>query len=279
LLVFFGSISSQQVILTQFTYPLLMTIVSAILMWRFAMALNDVSRFNQVLRQEVARAEAALRASFAREQVQIRGAALESERLRLTRDLHDGLAGQLISIVAQCELEGHRFRGVSLAARKALEDLRLVVASLEDVGDDLAIMLAKFREQIEPQLLSQSIRLDWQMTPLPDIGGLRSEHALSLFRLLQEAVGNAARHSGSDEITIAMSARVDNAAGTVQIVVADRGHGRTVYRPGGSGLTNMRRRAEALGAAFLIESGPRGTRVVIRLPLVLPDVMPGAPVI
>lgn len=266
-------------ILTQFTYPLLMTIVSAILMWRFAMALNDVSRFNQVLRQEVARAEAALRASFAREQVQIRGAALESERLRLTRDLHDGLAGQLISIVAQCELEGHRFRGVSLAARKALEDLRLVVASLEDVGDDLAIMLAKFREQIEPQLLSQSIRLDWQMTPLPDIGGLRSEHALSLFRLLQEAVGNAARHSGSDEITIAMSARVDNAAGTVQIVVADRGHGRTVYRPGGSGLTNMRRRAEALGAAFLIESGPRGTRVVIRLPLVLPDVMPGAPVI
>lgn len=272
LLVFFGALPDNRVLLSQFTNLLMTTMISAVLMWRFAMALNEVSRFNRVLRQEVARAEAALRASFAREQVQIRNAALESERLRLTHDLHDGLAGQLVSIVAQCELQGHGFRSVSQAARKALEDLRLVVASLDDVGEDLAIMLAKFREQIEPQLHAQGIKLHWQMTPLPDIGGLRSEHALSLFRILQEAVGNAARHSGSDEITIAMSTVVDNAREAVQIVVADDGNGGAACRSGGNGLANMRRRAKSLGADFAIESGVGGTRVVIRLPLVLPDV-------
>ncbi|HEX3882606.1 MAG TPA: ATP-binding protein [Stellaceae bacterium] len=273
LLVFFGLLPSQQVILTQFTFPLLMTIVSAILMWRFAIALNEVSRFNQVLRQEVAAVESALRASFAREQAQIRTAALENERLRLTRDLHDGLAGQLVSIVAQCELQGGRFLGVSDAARRALDDLRLVVASLDDVGNDLAMMLAKFRERIEPQLHDQQIELDWQMTPLPDVEGLRSEHALALFRVLQEAVTNAARHSGSRRITIAMTAASeDQLEVAVQIVVADNGRGGAAPRPGGNGFANMQRRAHSLGAGLAIESGAAGTRIVIRLPRALPPV-------
>jgi signal transduction histidine kinase len=273
LMVFFGLLPNQQVILTQFTYPLLITIVSAILMWRFAMALNEVSRFNQVLRQEVMAAEAALRASFAREQAQVRVAALENERLRLTRDLHDGLAGQLVSIVAQCELRGGSFLGVSDAARRALDDLRLVVASLDDVGNDLAMMLAKFRERIEPQLNAQGIDLDWQMTPLPDVEGLRSEHTLALFRILQEAVTNAARHSGSGRITIAMAAAPDHHnEAAVQIAVADDGRGGAAPRPGGTGLANMRRRAHSLGADLAVDSDARGTRVVIRLPRILPPV-------
>ncbi|WP_029009680.1 ATP-binding protein [Azospirillum halopraeferens] len=274
-LVFLGVLADQRPYLSRFAAPFLLTVISATLMWRFAMALNEVSRFNAKLRREVAAAEEALRASFAREQAQIRATALESERLRLTRDLHDGLAGQLVSMVAQCELRGPEYREVALAARRALDDLRLVVASLDDVGNDLAMMLALFRERIGPQLQAQGMELHWRMAPLPDVEGLRSEHALALFRLLQEAVTNAVRHSGCREVTIAMApAPAERPGRAVRIVVADRGRGGFAERPGGRGIANMRRRAAVLGADLGVESGEGGTRITIDLPHALPDLAP-----
>lgn len=268
--------------MTRYMAPLLMTVISATLMWRFAKALGEVSRFNDVLRREVATAETELRASFAREQAQTRTAALESERLRLTRDLHDGLAGQLVSIVAQCELPHHDYRRIGAAARQALDDLRLVVASLDDVGNDLGMMLAQFYDRIGPQLQAQGIELDWQMAPLPDIEGLRSEHALTLFRILQEAVTNAVRHSGCRRVAIVMApAPAGNPecgpdrAGrfAVRIVVRDEGRGIpggiAAARPG-KGLNNMRTRAVSLGAELTLLSGSDGTQVIIDLPFLLP---------
>ncbi|MDR6773642.1 ATP-binding protein [Azospirillum sp. BE72] len=276
--------------MTRYMAPLLMTVISATLMWRFAKALGEVSRFNDVLRREVATAEAELRASFAREQAQTRAAALESERLRLTRDLHDGLAGQLVSIVAQCELPQHDYRRIGAAARQALDDLRLVVASLDDVGNDLGMMLAQFYDRIGPQLQAQGMELDWQMAPLPDIEGLRSEHALTLFRILQEAVTNAVRHSGCRRVAIVMapSPACDHEGHpkgkgrfAVRIVVRDEGRGIPGGIPGGirggiaaarpgKGLNNMRTRAVSLGAELTLLSGPDGTRVIIDLPFRLP---------
>lgn len=278
--------------MTRYMAPLLMTVVSATLMWRFAQALGEVSRFNDVLRREVATAEAELRASFAREKAQTRAAALESERLRLTRDLHDGLAGQLVSIVAQCELPQHDYRRIGAAARQALDDLRLVVASLDDVGNDLGMMLAQFYERIGPQLQAQGIELDWRMAPLPDIEGLRSEHALTLFRILQEAVTNAVRHSGCRRVAILMAPAPAGGPGdgagdgadragrfAVRIVVKDEGkgipggipEGTAAARPG-KGLNNMRTRAVSLGAELTLLSGPGGTQVIIDLPFRLPDI-------
>nr|WP_247894012.1 ATP-binding protein [Azospirillum endophyticum] len=251
-------------------------------MWRFAQALGEVSRFNDVLRQEVAAVEAELRASFAREQAQTRAVALESERLRLTRDLHDGLAGQLVSIVAQCELPQRDYRRIGASARQALDDLRLVVASLDDVGNDLGMMLAQFHDRIGPQLQAQGIELDWQMTPLPDVEGLRSEHALTLFRILQEAVTNAVRHSGCRRVTIVMAPAPGNGPESreggpvgraVRIVVRDEGcgiPGGTGATRAGKGLNNMRQRAAALGADLAMLTGPDGTRIVIDLPFRLP---------
>ncbi|MFP5514175.1 MAG: sensor histidine kinase [Alphaproteobacteria bacterium] len=272
--------------MTRYMAPLLMTVISATLMWRFAQALGEVSRFNDVLRREMATAEAELRASFAREQAQTRTAALESERLRLTRDLHDGLAGQLVSIVAQCELPQHDYRCIGAAARQALDDLRLVVASLDDVGNDLGMMLAQFYDRIGPQLQAQGMELDWQMAPLPDIEGLRSEHALTLFRILQEAVTNAVRHSGCRRVAIVMApAPASDPEGgpdregrfAVRIVVQDEGGGIpggasggiAAARPG-KGLNNMRTRAASLGAELTLFSGSDGTRVIIDLPFRLP---------
>lgn len=254
----------------RFGMPVLLSVVSGVLMWRFAMALNAIDRFNTDLRREIAIAEAALRVSLAREHAQERAIALEDERSRLTRDLHDGLAGQLVSMVALSHRDDARPGDFGAAARQALTDLRLVIASMAEAGDDPGMVLANFRDHIQPQLRALGAALDWRMTALPEVSGWSSSTALELFRLLQEAAINAARHSGADRVTIEIAPTEDG----VRVVVADDGSGGAADRPGGYGLANMRRRAQLIGGRLTIASGPAGTRITLDLPRHDPPVSP-----
>ncbi|CAO3450640.1 Two-component system sensor histidine kinase [Azospirillum argentinense] len=256
--------TGEPLFISPFSIPVLMvlSVTSTVLMWRFATALNAVDQFNAKLRREIADAEAALRVSLTREQAQERAIALEAERSRLTRDLHDGLAGQLVSMVALSGRTGADARDLGSAARQALIDLRLVIASMAEVGDDPGMMLANFRDHIEPQLRALGITLDWRMHALPEASGWSSSTALELFRLLQEATINAARHSGADRVTIEILPTEDG----VRVVVADDGSGGAADRPGGYGLANMRRRAQAIGARLAIDTQADGTSVVVDLP-------------
>ncbi|PWC31273.1 ATP-binding protein [Azospirillum sp. TSO35-2] len=247
----------------------IMATASAVLIWRFARTMNALDRFGLRMKAEVAAAEEALRLSFAREQAQTRNAILQVERVRLMSDLHDGIAGQLVSILALCELRDSGSDPVALAVRGALADLRLVVASLEDSGDDLGVMLAMFRERIEPQLAALGMRLTWSMAPLPEIAGLHPGATLNIFRILQEAAINAARHSGSPVLAV-KAGPSPLPGGGARLTVQDQGHGGVAPRPGSYGLANMRRRAETLGATLTIDSGPGGTTVTLDLPTHLP---------
>lgn len=256
--------AGKRLFLNPFSIPVFMmlSVISTVLMWRFAAALYAVDHFNQKLRREIAEAEAALRIGLAREQAQERAIALEAERSRLTRDLHDGLAGQLVSMVALSRRADASVGDFGAAARKALVDLRLVIASMAEVGDDPGMMLANFRDHIQPQLRSLGVTLDWQMHALPEGSGWSSSTALELFRLLQEATINAARHSGADRVRIEIRPTGDG----VRVVVSDKGCGGAADRPGGYGLANMRRRARTIGARLVIESGAGGTAVILDLP-------------
>ncbi len=254
-----------RVLLGRFAWPVIMAVVSGVLIWRFAQTMNVLDQFSQRLKSEVAAAEDALRRSFAREQKQAKAAVLEAERVRLMSDLHDGIAGQLVSILALCELQGEASGEVAVSVGGALADLRLVVASLESSGDDLGVMLALFRERIEPQLMAQGMTLVWRASALPEVKGLHPGATLNIFRILQEASVNAARHSGSSTLTIEAVPSPQPGHG-VRLCLSDQGRGGVVSRPGSYGLGNMRRRADALGGMLDIQSGPGGTTVTLDLP-------------
>ncbi|MGQ9364915.1 sensor histidine kinase [Azospirillum sp. ST 5-10] len=262
-------LGDRQVMVGRFAVPIVLAAVSAVLLWRFAQTMTALDRFSARLAREVAAAEDALRRSFAREQAQARTVAVQAERVRLMSDLHDGLAGQLVSILSLCELQGRERDEVTDAVGAALTDLRLIVASLEDYGDDLGVMLAVLRERIEPQAAAHGVTLLWRTAGVPDLQGLQPGQVLAIYRILQEAATNAFRHSGSATLAFAAGPSPRPGCG-VRLSLRDHGRGGAVGRNGGYGLSSMRRRAERLGAGLDIRSGPDGTMVVLDLPERLP---------
>ena len=262
-----GMLPRGYVVMGRFHGPILVTMMGSLLLSRFSAGLSMLEQFNQRLRSDVEAAEERLREAFERERAHERQATLQGERMRLMGDLHDGIAGQLVSIISLSE-QGGASAGEEIAgaSSRALTDLRLVVDSMEDVGDDLGMTLVAFRERVGPQLRRCGVRLDWKVRALPDLPGLYPSATLAIFRLLQEAVNNAMRHSGSPVVEVSSSDSPLPGFGA-RLVVRDFGRGGAAARKGGHGMDSMRRRAAHLGAALAVEDADPGTRVVVDLPL------------
>lgn len=182
------------------------------------------------------------------------------EHQRLTHDLHEIVSGYLLSIIALSAGTGHN--AIERIARDALNEIRLVVHSL-DLGDrDLPLALANFRERLDPQLYRLGIELDWSIADLPEIFGVTPGNALDVVRILQEAITNALKHGPARKITIRSAKLADGMA-----AIAVENDGRSFVEGGGSyGLANMRRRAHQLEGTLVIEALDRGTRVTLSLP-------------
>ena len=197
---------NRRILLARLSYSAMLVAIGAALTWRFARALNQVDGFAASMVTLVREAEDKLKASFAREEERARAAALARERTRLMRDLHDGLGGQLVSIVALSE-RGNAGAGIGDAARAALKDLRLVIDSMDDIGGDLMLALGSWRERATAQLRPHDIALVWRAVGpqgLPVHPELRPWHVIQIVRLLDEAVTNAVKHAEARRITVSI---------------------------------------------------------------------------
>jgi len=274
-------VSNDRIFVSRLSYSAMLVAIGAGLTWRFARALNQVDSFAGQLVTRVREAEERLKASFAREEERARAAALANERTRLMRDLHDGLGGQLVSIVALSE-RGHEGATITDAARAALKDLRLVIDSMDDIGGDLMLALGSWRERASAQLRPHDITLDWRVaTPqgLPLHPELRPWHVIQIVRILDEAVTNAVKHAQARRIAVTIDT-LDGDRGPYGVIsVTDDGHGFAVSdnseaaRTGQTarGLRNMRSRAARCGAMLDLSSDASGTRVRLQLPQCFPD--------
>ncbi len=245
-----------------------MLAVLTLLMRRLVRSLDAVDHANDTLRLRLAAQEQELVNLHAKEKELTAQTIREQERGRLTRDLHDGLSGHLVSIIALSQDKRADPGSIERAARGALDDLRMVIHSLDLDDGDLLPTLAGLRERLEPQLRRLGIELEWSMENLPDVNGFTPSDALSVLRIVQEAITNAIKHGGSGRICVHGSAgRGDTAVLRVTNDVPAAG-----TRGAGHGLKNMQRRAAELGGAvnFHIEAG-RAT-----LSLILPTDFAGS---
>ncbi len=221
----------------------------------------ELSRLVSVQRQELDRKARAL-------QLEVRQRGILEERQRLARDMHDGIGGQLTSLIARMRLRRVDPEQIERELVAGLAELRLIVDSLDAAGDSLAESLAIFRARTAPQLEATGIVLHWSQEE--DLGAQphNPRWLLNVYRILQEAVSNVLRHSGADELKIQISL---GEAGALMIEIVDNGIGFDPENAGaeiGKGIANMTHRAQQLGGTLSIE--PLGDRCGTKVQLYLP---------
>ncbi len=200
---------------------------------------------------------------------------VEEERQRIARELHDDTAQRLATLMLSVRLLS--FESDDTKRAHALSELREQILAaaegvkriarglrppeLEEVGLRTALQahLRGLRE-------GAGFEVDVDMDPVENL--LNLEGKLCLYRIIQESLSNALRHSGARAARVTITATDDR----VTAVIEDRGRGfdpgRTSADGGGLGLVGMRERAVMLGGRVTVDSGPgAGTRVRIELPI------------
>lgn len=194
--------------------------------------------------------------------------ALLLERQRLMQEMHDGLGSSLLSAMVAVEQGRMQQHQVVEVLRECVDDLRLVIDSLEPVGHDLVSLLATMRYRLGKRLQAGGLTLDWDVQDLPPLAWLEPPDALHVLRLLQEALNNVLKHARATRVRIATR----HLGGKVEIRVEDDGEGfdlATVQK--GRGLRSQLKRAQRLGGSVLVDTQPgHGTRLTLRLPVERP---------
>ncbi|MFK7894628.1 MAG: ATP-binding protein [Myxococcota bacterium] len=263
LLLQFGLLPSGRRHLLTYAMPIVVIIFAGSLVARFSASLEGVKRLNDDLEKRVEEKAAELSANYEQMRKLERDQVLLLERERLTREMHDGLGGQLVSALALAEGSEMQSPTVASSLRTALADLRTVINSLDPRIADFGTLFGLLRTRIEPLFESSEIDIAWRVGDLPADSHLGPEQNLHLLRILQEAFTNAVRHSGASQIEFA----TDWSSDALTLRVEDDGEGLAEDHSPGRGLANMRNRAESMGGELKIENTGGGTRLELRLPL------------
>ncbi|RSZ39609.1 MULTISPECIES: sensor histidine kinase [unclassified Variovorax] len=259
-------VSPESVYMSPYAIISLFFVFSYIMFQRYTGAFAEVGRLNRGLAQRLQAREAELEQSYQRLRVIENQNMLNAERRRLMQDMHDGLGSSLISAIRSVERGAMTEAEISRVLKGCMEDLRLVIDSMESVEADLLLLLATMRFRLAPRIESAGIALQWEVQPVPALPWLDPDGALHILRIVQECVANVLRHTRATTICIS-TATIDDG---VCVVVEDNGGGFNVeeaMRRGGRGLRNQQRRAQAIGGTVGWQSGSAGTRFTLWLPL------------
>ena len=246
-----------------YTVSCMMLAFGTTLALRFVRALREARALTELLEVRVREREEELSRQFERSRELERRDILGRERQRLMREMHDGLGGQLMSSLALAEAGGEADHEVVTALRDSLEELRLVILSLDPGLTEVAPLLAALRARLEPTLQRRGIRFRWRVAEAPTPRRFGPEQLLHVLRIVQEAITNAVRHAAPQTIEVATAV----ADGVLVITVRDDGNGFPESLRRGRGLGNMERRAQDLGAPLAFRSDSDGTTVELRLTL------------
>jgi signal transduction histidine kinase len=193
------------------------------------------------------------------------GRAVADERGRVARDIHDGLAQYLFAISTQVSmLESGapleqvlpRLKQASIAAQ---QEARFAVLALSSAGGSARFDSA-LRRYVE--VLTADGGLDVELDVDPQVR-LAPDEQIEVFRIVQEGLGNARRHSEAGHVEVSISQQ----SGRRVVSVSDNGIGfDETTTTSGQGVANMRLRAHAIDGQLSLTSAPgRGTAIEVVL--------------
>lgn len=229
--------------LLHYSAPLIFFVVGLVMTSRFVAVLNQFEALNSELEARVEAKQMELRDSYDRMHALETERAIAEERERIYRDLHDDVGAKLLSLVYRAGTPDN-----ANLARSALQDLRDVVSIIQPENLTLEALGADWRAECERRLGDAGIPLEWQAEGELDRLTLSQPQALSLGRILREAVSNLIKHAQAPRASIRLALDGDGLA----LEIRDAGVG-CAGPPGqgnGRGLRNMAMRAERIGAVF-----------------------------
>jgi signal transduction histidine kinase len=232
---------------------------------RHATALDQAEGANARLEQRLAVREAELQLKHDRLSAVEQEQALLLERQRLMRDMHDGLGSTLMSTLVLVETGKLQAREVASLLRECVDDLRLVIDSMEPIDHDLVTLLASLRHRLGKRLEGAGLTMLWEVQDLPPLPWLHPPDALQVLRIAQEVLTNVLKHAQARTVRVGTRQLGDE----VQVLIRDDGVG---FDPKlaqqGRGLRHLGQRAHRLGGRIELVSSPgQGTLITLHLPL------------
>jgi len=194
--------------------------------------------------------------------------AQEAERRRIAQELHDQIGQNLTAVLLELKrLQGHvtdewadTLVDAQELARESLEELRRISYELRPAAlDDLGLASA-----LESLATAVARRADIEvaLAVAPRLPPLAYDVELAVYRIAQEALTNAVRHSGCTRARVRLTAE----DGAVYLRVADDGHGLGALPKSGGGIRGMRERALMIGGRLVLGvSDEGGVEVELRI--------------
>jgi len=198
----------------------------------------------------------------------------ERERKRVASELHYGLGQNLLVMKNLATLAGRslpaedataaQFKEIADSAGQALAEVRSISRALRPPELDRLGLTKAVRAMADRIAESSEVDVEYD---LPEMKcDLTPEHKIGVFRILQEALNNALRHSGADRVTITLHG--DSQCLTASVEDNGRGFPSSDVTVSGVGLQSMRERASLMGGRLDIASQQgEGTRVLLTVPL------------
>lgn len=187
-----------------------------------------------------------------------------AERIRLGRDLHDGIIQSLFAMGLQ--IENLRKKHITADAQlmllrdsmnSTIRDIRSFIAGIEPdhAQHDLVTEIHQFVREFQDERITVTLLENVQRE-------VNKATRQQLYYIVKEAVANAMKHSNATKIVVQVSLGLQY----VQITIVDNGCGFVPTAESlGRGLQNMQQRTEALGGKYVLTSTPKGTEVSITL--------------
>ncbi|MGH8023146.1 MAG: two-component regulator propeller domain-containing protein, partial [Limisphaerales bacterium] len=197
-------------------------------------------------------------------------AAVERERGRIARDIHDDLGNRLTEIQllsGLAERNGEvpnkamtQIHEISSAARQATDALDEIVWAINPRNDTLPHLMNYLGQFANDFMRTAGIQCRVDLPENPPVKSVSAEVRHNLFLAIKESLNNIARHSNATTVSI----RIQATDRFVNVAIQDNGRGFSgnVKGNGADGLENMRQRIAEIGGQFEIESSPgAGTRI------------------
>ena len=200
-------------------------------------------------------------------------AAMEQERKRIAREIHDEQGSLLTALKMDLTLLRRELGDAPPAIGQRLDTMQHLV-------EEAVRVMRQVASQLRPAVLNLGIlpALEWLTEEFRQRTGiachllagddipLDDSRATTLFRIVQESLTNVTRHAEASQVDIGLSLEAEH----IRLEIADNGKGFDPSQVGGNsfGLLGMGERLEALGGKLRIDSAPgRGTRLHITIPL------------